>query len=71
MKIKVLVPIDEFTPNQIKRLRALGQVKFIPQRREMTISQLEKFCCGCQILAADPDTLGGFDKAKLRLTELV
>jgi len=71
MKISVLVPTNEFTPSQIKRLRSLGQVKFIPRRREMSLVQLEKFCRDCQILAADPDTLGGFDKAKLKLTELV
>lgn len=43
MRINVLVPTDEFTTSQIKRLKSLGQVKFINRRREMTLVQLEKF----------------------------
>jgi phosphoglycerate dehydrogenase-like enzyme len=71
MKITVLAPRKEFSRAQQKALKSLGQVVYTKERTEYPISDLIKLAEGSQILAADPDILGGFEKAKTLLTKLM
>jgi lactate dehydrogenase-like 2-hydroxyacid dehydrogenase len=71
MKITVLVPKNEFSKEQQECLGRLGKIVFVKSRKEHPLGKLADLAKGSQILAADPDVLGGFEKAKLRLTELM
>ncbi len=71
MKITVLVPKSEFSLKQQKKLANLGEVVYTDSRREYPIGELVNIAGGSEILAADPDNLGGFEKAKSKLTVLM
>lgn len=71
MKITILTPRKEFTKEQQKQLSKVGEVVYTESRREYPIKKLIKLAKGSEILAADPDNLGGFEKAKPRLTKLM
>lgn len=71
MKIAVLVPRSEFTLEQQKRLESLGEVVYTDSRKEYAIEDLISLTKNADILAADPDNVGGFEKAKPRMTQLM
>ena len=72
MKITILTPKTEFSKEQQKRLLELGEVVWTDSRREYPIEKLIKLAKGSEILAADPDNLGGFEKAQEgRFTQLM
>lgn len=71
MKIAVLVPRSEFTLEQRKRLESLGEVVYTDSRKEYAVADLTALIKNADILAADPDNVGGFEKAKPRMTQLV
>jgi phosphoglycerate dehydrogenase-like enzyme len=72
MKITILIPKKEFTFDQQERLSALGKVVYVSNRNEIPFSALIKLCHGSQILGADPDVLGGFEKSSAgRMTKLL
>ncbi len=71
MKIAILAPRNEFSLNQLKRLRQVGQLVFVPQRKSYPFSEIKNLVQGSQILAVDPDILGGFEKAKSRINSLI
>lgn len=71
MKIIILCPQSEFTKEQIIKLENLGTIIFTDSRREYPITNLIKLAKDSSILAPDPDNLGGFEKAKPRLSELI
>lgn len=71
MKITILVPKAEFAAEQQNRLTELGEVVYTDSRREYPVEELVKLVEGSEILGADPDNLGGFEKAKDRLTQLM
>lgn len=71
MKIAVLVPGSEFTFEQRKRLESLGEVVYTDSRKEYAVADLTALIKNADILAADPDNVGGFEKAKPRMTQLM
>lgn len=71
MKIAVLNPKSEFTDGQIKRLQSFGEVVFVEKREEYPIEKLLQLSEGAEILALDPDIVGGFEKAKLNVSKII
>ena len=64
MKITILVPKTEFITEQQRQLSKLGEVVYTDSRREYPIEELIKLADGSEVLAVDPDNLGGFEKAQ-------
>jgi glycerate dehydrogenase len=71
MKIAIISPKKVFTDNQQKQLNSLGEVLFIEPPQEYDADYFKEQIKGAEVLAADPDNLGGFEKAKKRLTDLM
>lgn len=71
MKITILNPKTDFTGQQIATLKSLGQVVFAKDRNPLPLATMLKMAKGADILAADPDPLGGFEKAKPVFTQLM
>jgi len=71
MKITILVPKTEFTEEQQNQLAGLGEIVYTDSRREYPMEELVKLAASSEILGADPDNLGGFEKAKDRLMRLM
>lgn len=72
MKIAVLIPKNEFLKEQQRYLSQLGQVIYVKSREEHALKKLIKLTRDSEILAADPDVFGGFEKAASgRLTQLM
>jgi len=65
------VPKSEFTNQQQNGLAKLGEIVYSDSRLEYTNEELVKLCVGSEILAPDPDNLGGFEKARENLTRLM
>lgn len=63
MKIAVLTPKSEFTKTQQKILSQLGDISYTDSRRKYSLKELEKLTQLVDILAIDPDNLGGFEVA--------
>jgi len=71
MKIAVLYPKEKFTDEQKNRLSALGEAVYMETPAEYDFEAVRKIAVGADILAVDPDNLGGFEKVKPRLTEVM
>jgi len=71
MKITILAPKTELNQEQRNRLLELGEVIYTDSRKEYPIEELIGLAKDSEILGADPDNLGGFEKAKERLTQLM
>lgn len=71
MKIAILSPKSEFSPEQQKKLEQLGEVVYTTSRKEYEMTELLEMVKNSDILAPDPDNVGGFEKAKPRLTQLL
>jgi phosphoglycerate dehydrogenase-like enzyme len=71
MKITILTPKKEFTEEQQKRLSALGKVVYTESRNEYPLEKLIKLAKDSEILAFDPDNIGGFEVAPERLVKLM
>jgi len=71
MKIVVFNPGDSFTPQQQKQLSSLGQVTYTKTREALPIEKLLEMAKDADIIGCDPDPLGGFEKAKEKLTKII
>lgn len=71
MKITILSPQSEFSKEQQKKLSSLGEVIYTTSRKEYAMNELLDLAKNTDILAPDPDNIGGFEKAKPRLTQLL
>ena len=72
MKISILCPRNEFTVDQQKELARVGEAVYVTSRNEHSIGDLFKLTENSEILAVDPDILGGFEKAqKGKFTQLM
>lgn len=71
MKTVILAPKKEFSEDQQQRLRSFGTVVYSKNRKEYSHEELVGLCNNAQILAPDPDNLGGFEKAKGNLNLLI
>ncbi len=71
MKISVLCNKSAFSEEQLKTLFSLGETTFTESSDELPIEKLLKLTAGVDILAPDPENLGGFEKAKTVLTKIM
>lgn len=71
MKIVFFNPQDSFSPEQQKRLSSFGQVIYTKTREALPIEKLLEIAKGSDIVACDPDPLGGFEKAKEKLSKII
>lgn len=71
MKIVVLTPKQEFKPADQRQLARLGTVVYTDSRRPYSLKELTKLCTNADLLAIDPDNLGGFATAPQILSQLL
>lgn len=71
MKATIMCPKKEFTKRQQKRLSSLGVVKYTASRKECRLNRLVQLAKNSEILAFDPDNIGGFEVAPKRLIKLI
>jgi lactate dehydrogenase-like 2-hydroxyacid dehydrogenase len=71
MKIVIFNQEADFSPEQKKQLSLLGQVTYTKTREALPIEKLLEMAKGADIVGCDPDPLGGFEKAKEKLTKII
>lgn len=71
MKITVLCPKSEFTRVQQEKLAGFGEVVYTESREEYPLEKLVELAKDSEILAFDPDNIGGFEMAPKRLIKLM
>jgi len=71
MKITVLCPRSEFIKDQREKLSSLGEVIYTESREEYPLEELVELAKDSEILAFDPDNIGGFEVAPERLVKLL
>lgn len=71
MKITILCPKSEFTSDQQKRLNKLGGVFYTKNRNEYPLEKLIELAKNSEILAFDPDNIGGFEVSEKRLIKKI
>lgn len=71
MKIVIFNPKDSFTSEQQKQLSSLGQVTYTESRDALPMEKLLEMAKGADIVGCDPDPLGGFEKAKEKLSKII
>lgn len=71
MKVVVFNPKDSFTSDQQKQLSKLGEISYTKTRGALPIEKLLEIAKGADVLACGPDPLGGFEKAKEKLTKII
>lgn len=71
MKIVIFNPQDSFTPDQQKQLSSLAQVTYTKTREALPVEKLLEMAKGADIVGCDPDPLGGFEKAKEKLSKII
>jgi glycerate dehydrogenase len=71
MKIAVLSPRNVFNDEQQNMLASAGDVSYVGPPKEYNAEYFKEQINGADILAVDPDNLGGFEKVRDRLTELM
>ena len=62
---------DNFTKVQLDDLSRLGTIVFTKSKEEMPVEEIIALANDSDILVADPDNFGGFEKAKERLTAVM
>lgn len=71
MKIVIFNPKSSFTSEQQKQLSSFGEVVYAKTREELLVPELLEMAKGAEIVGVDPDPLGGFEKAKEKLTKIM
>mgnify|MGYP001564190612 CR=1 FL=1 len=71
MKIVIFNPKSSFSSEQQKQISSLGQTVFTETRQELPIEKLLGMAKEAEIIGVDPDPLGGFEKAKDKLTKIM
>ncbi len=71
MKIVIFNPKADFSEEQQKQLSAFGEVVFTEKRDELPQNKLLDMAKDAEIIAVDPDPLGGFEKAKPQLQKIL
>ncbi len=67
MKIAVFNPKSDFLKEQQVTLTDIGKVSFVDEYKEYPLNQLIEIVKDAEILAVNPDILGGFEKARDKL----
>jgi glycerate dehydrogenase len=71
MKIAIISPKEVFSNEQQKQLAFLGDISYTAPPPEYNFDFFKNAIEESDILAVDPDNLGGFEKVRDRLTELM
>ena len=71
MKIIIFNPKSSFTSEQQRELSRFGEVVYTKTSDELPIGKLLEMAKGAEIVGVDPDPLGGFEKAKEKLTKIM
>jgi len=71
MKITVMCPKSEFSKAQQEKLAKVGEVIYTENREEYPLEKLIILAKDSDILAFDPDNIGGFEVAPERLIKLM
>lgn len=71
MRATIFCPKEEFKQEWQYKLSGVGEVIYTDSRREYPLEELIKLCKKSEILAFDPDNIGGFEKAPARLIKLL
>lgn len=71
MKITILCPQSEFSTEQQYKLSVVGEVIYTKSRDEYPLEDLIKLAKDSEILAFDPDNIGGFEKTPTRILNLM
>ena len=71
MKIVIFNPKSDFSPAQQKQINSIGDVTYTKTSDELPMGELLRLAKGAEIVGVDPDPLGGFEKAKDRLTTIL
>lgn len=71
MNILIMSPKSEFSKDQQKRLTRIGEVVYTKNRDKYPLRRLIELARDAEILAFDPDNIGGFEKAPARLAKLM
>lgn len=71
MKIVVFCPKKEFTQEQLNQLNSLGEIIYTKSREEYPLEELKSLTKDADILAFDPDNIGGFEVSSERLLEVL
>lgn len=71
MKIVVFNPKDDFPKELQVKLSDLGTVTYTKNRETLPIAKILEMAKGADIIACDPDPLGGFEKGKDVLTKIM
>ncbi|MDP3955219.1 MAG: D-isomer specific 2-hydroxyacid dehydrogenase family protein [bacterium] len=71
MKIVIFNPKSSFTSEQQGQLSSFGEVLYAKNREELSVPELLEMARGAEIVGVDPDPLGGFEKAKEKLTKVM
>ena len=71
MKLVIFNPKDSFTSEQQRQLTKFGQIIYTKTREALPIEKLLEMAKESDIVACDPDPLGGFEKAKEKLSKII
>lgn len=71
MKIVIFNPKDDFPKELQAKLSALGTVTYTKSRETLPIAKILEMAKGSDIIACDPDPLGGFEKGNDVLTKIM
>src|SRR3989338_857081 len=71
MKIVIFNPKSDFLKEQQITLTNIGKVSFVDEYKEYPLNQLIEIAKDAEIIAVNPDILGGFEKAKNRLVTIM
>jgi lactate dehydrogenase-like 2-hydroxyacid dehydrogenase len=71
MMIVIFNPKNSFTSEQQKQLSSLGQVTYTKTCEALPIENLLEMAKDADIIGCDPDPLGGFEKAKEKLSKII
>ncbi len=71
MKIVIFNPKDDFPKELQTKLSALGTVTYTKNRETLPIAKILEMAKGADIIACDPDPLGGFGNGKDVLTKIM
>lgn len=71
MRVTIFSPKSEFSEELQYKLSGVGEVVYTESREEYPLEKLIKICKNSEILAFDPDNIGGFEKTPARLAKLM
>jgi len=71
MKIAIFNPKSDFSPKQQKQIASLGKIVYPKTNQELPIKKLLEIAKGAEIIGANPDVFGGFEKVKEKLTKVM